>query len=155
DYSLFIVSRFREERIGGRERLDAVAVAGATANRAVLFSGSAFVLSMIGMVLLQSSGLRSLAIGAILVGSVSVAAALTLLPALLALLGDRVNSLTVPVIGARITRGAGSEGRLFSRIVGGVMARPVVSLVVVLAVLLAAASPVLGLRTGASGVALL
>src|SRR5262249_12402894 len=87
----------------------------------------------------------------ILVGIVSVAAALTLLPALLALLGDRVNSLTVPVIGARITRGAGSEGRLFSRIVGGVMARPVVSLVVVLAVLLAAASPVLGRRRGAGG----
>jgi RND superfamily putative drug exporter len=155
DYSLFIVSRFREERSGGRERLDAIAVAGATANRAVLFSGSAFVLSMIGMVLVQSSVLRSLAIGAILVGIVSVAAALTLLPALLALLGDRVNSLTVPVVGERITRSAGTEGRLFSRIVRGVMARPAVSLIVVVALLLAAASPVLGLRTGASGVALL
>jgi RND superfamily putative drug exporter len=155
DYSLFIVSRFREERIEGRERLDAISLAGATASRAVLFSGSAFVLSMIGMVLVQSSVLRSLAIGAILVGIVSVAAALTLLPALLALLGDRVNSLTVPVIGARITTSAGSEGRLFSRVVRAVMARPVLWLAVVLALLIAAATPVLGLRTGASGVALL
>jgi RND superfamily putative drug exporter len=155
DYSLFIVSRFREERSAGRQRLDAIALAGATASRAVLFSGSAFVLAMVGMVLVQSTVLRSLAIGAILVGIVSVAAALTLLPALLALLGDRVNSLTVPVIGKRITRSAGTEGRLFSRVVRGVMARPAVSLVAVLALLLAVASPVLGLRTGASGVGLL
>ena len=51
DYSLFILSRFREERARGREKLEAIAAAGATASRAVLFSGIAFVLAMLGMLL--------------------------------------------------------------------------------------------------------
>ena len=89
DYSLFVVSRYREERVDGRERLNAIDVAGQTACRAVGFSGSAFVLAMLGMVLVPDTILRSLAVGAILVGITSVAAALTLLPAVLALLGDR------------------------------------------------------------------
>ena len=97
DYALFVVSRFREERAAGREKTDAIGAAGATASRAVLFSGSAFVLAMIGLLLVQSTIMRSLALGAILVGIVSVVAALTLLPAVLSLLGDRVNRLRVPV----------------------------------------------------------
>ena len=104
DYALFVVSRFREERASGREKTDAIAAAGATANRAVLFSGSAFVLAMTGLLLVQSTIMRSLALGAILVGIVSVVAALTLLPAVLQLLGDRVNALRVPVLGRQIDR---------------------------------------------------
>ena len=69
---------------------------GATASRAVLFSGTAFVIAMFGMQIVPSSIMRSLAVGAILVGAVSVAAALTLLPALLGLLGDRVDALRIP-----------------------------------------------------------
>src|SRR6185503_700694 len=91
DYALFVVSRFREERAEGREKIEAIAATGATASRAVLFSGSAFVLAMTGLLLVQSTIMRSLATGAILVGIVSVVAALTLLPAILSLLGDRVN----------------------------------------------------------------
>ena len=72
DYALFAVSRFREERASGREKTDAIAATGATANRAVLFSGSAFVLAMTGLLLVQSTIMRSLALGAILVGIVSV-----------------------------------------------------------------------------------
>ena len=96
DYSLFVVSRYREERSGGRAELDAIAVAGATASRAVLFSGSVFVIALTGMLLVPSNVMKSLAVGAISVGIVSVLAALTLLPALLGMLGDRVNSLRVP-----------------------------------------------------------
>ncbi len=96
DYALFIVSRYREERNRGREKLDAITVSGATASRAVLFSGTAFVLAMLGMLLVPDTILRSLAAGAILVGIVSVVAALTLLPAILGLLGDRVNALRIP-----------------------------------------------------------
>ena len=83
DYALFILSRFREERGRGLEKVDAIVASGATASRAVLFSGMAFVLAMCGMLLVPDTILRSLALGAILVGIVSVVAALTLLPAVL------------------------------------------------------------------------
>ena len=148
DYSLFVVSRYREERVDGRERLNAIDVAGQTACRAVGFSGSAFVLAMLGMVLVPDTILRSLAVGAILVGITSVAAALTLLPAVLALLGDRVNALRIPLVG----RGAGRESRLWGRAVHAVMRRPVVSLAAGVSVLLLAAAPVLDLGIGQSGI---
>ena len=65
----------------------------------MLFSGSAFVLAMLGLLIVPSTIMRSLATGAILVGIVTVVGALTLLPALLGLLGDRINALRVPVVG--------------------------------------------------------
>ncbi len=67
DYSLFVVSRYREERGRGREQLDAIAASGLTASRAVLFSGTVFVVAMLGMLIVPSSIMRSLAVGAILV----------------------------------------------------------------------------------------
>ena len=154
DYSLFTLSRYREERLQGREKLDAIATAGATAGRAVLFSGVAFVLAMLGLLLVPSTIFRSLAAGAILVGIISVVAALTLLPAVLALLGDRVNALRIPFFG-RAAEQAGREGRFWGAIVGGVMRRPVASLVLAAGVLLALAAPVLALDTGTSGAATL
>jgi putative drug exporter of the RND superfamily len=155
DYSLFIVSRYREERVGGRVKPDAIGTAGATASRAVLFSGLAFVLAMIGMTLVPDTVLRSLAIGAILVGFVSVVAALTLLPAVLSLLGDRVNALRVPYFGRTVGQQAASESRFWRRIVRGVMRAPTISLTVAVVALLAVASPVLSLRTGATGISTL
>ncbi len=153
DYSLFILSRFREERSHGRERLHAIETAGTTASRAVLFSGAAFVLAMIGLELVPNTIMRSLATGAILVGIVSVVAALTLLPAVLSLLGDRIESLRVPYFGR--TAAAGAESRFWGRIVRAVMRRPVVSLVTAVALLLAAAVPVLWLETGTAGISTL
>ncbi len=152
DYSLFILSRFREERAGGRAKLDAIAASSATASRAVLFSGAAYVLAMCGLLLVPNTIMRSLAAGAILVGIVSVAAALTLLPAVLSLLGDRVNSLRIPFFG-RAT--AGAESRFWGRIVRAVMRRPLASLAAAIALLLAAAAPVLALETGSSGISTL
>ena len=102
DYSLFIVSRFREERAGGRAVPDAVGRAAATASRAVLFSGMTVVLALCGMLIVPFSIFTSLGAGAILVVVAAVAAALTLLPAVLALLGDRVNLLRLPL--GRLTR---------------------------------------------------
>jgi uncharacterized membrane protein YdfJ with MMPL/SSD domain len=154
DYSLFVVSRYREERGRGRLELGAIAASGATASRAVLFSGSVFVIALTGMFLVPSNVMRSLAIGAILVGIVSVLAALTLLPALLGLLGDRVNALRVPLVGRSVGHEA-QEGRFWGAIVHGVMRRPVTSLVAAVVVLLAAASPVLDLHLGANGVSTL
>jgi putative drug exporter of the RND superfamily len=152
DYSLFVVSRFREERGRGREKLDAIAATATTANRAVVFSGTTFVIAMFGMLIVPSSIMRSLAVGAILVGIVSVAASATLLPALLALLGDRVDALRIPVVGRRSLESANPEGRFWGSIVRGVLRRPGLSLALSVAVLLAAASPVLGMHVGTSGV---
>jgi RND superfamily putative drug exporter len=155
DYSLFVLSRFREERTHGQKVADAIGAAGATASRAVLFSGLAFVLAMGGMVLVPDTILRSLAVGAILVGVVSVAAALTLLPALLGLLGDRVNALRLPIVGRSLGRGGDLEGGFWSRVVGAVVRRPVLGLVLSAGLLLALAVPVLDLERGFAGVSTL
>ena len=152
DYSLFVVSRYREERAGGRHERAAIAASGATASRAVLFSGMAFVLAMLGMVLVPDTILRSLALGAILVGAVSVVAALTLLPAVVGLLGDRVNALRIPIIGRSAERGTATEGRFWSAVARAVMRRPVVSLLLSAVLLVAAALPVLDLNTGFAGI---
>jgi RND superfamily putative drug exporter len=152
DYSLFILSRFREERGEGREKVDAIVTAGATASRAVLFSGAAFVLAMTGLELVPNTIMRSLATGAILVGIVSVIAALTLLPAVLSLLGDRINALRVPFFGRAA---AGTESRFWGRIVHAVMRRPVASLVTAVVLLLALAVPVVSLDTGTAGISTL
>jgi uncharacterized membrane protein YdfJ with MMPL/SSD domain len=152
DYSLFVVSRFREERSAGREKLDAITATGGTASRAVLFSGLAFVIAMLGLLIIPNTIFRSLATGAILVGITSVIAALTLLPAVLSLLGDRINSLRIPVIGRGAERGTGAEGRFWGAIVNAVMRRPVVSLVLSVGVLLALALPVLEFKTGEAGI---
>ena len=153
DYSLFIISRFREERARGRDKLDAIAVAGGTASRAVLFSGLTVVLALLGLLMVPMNIFASLAIGAILVVSMSVLAALTLLPAVLGLLGDRVNSLKLPYLGRRIidNRAAGRTSWI-ARVAYRAMKRPAVALIVGVAVLLLLAYPALDMRTGVSGI---
>ena len=128
DYSLFIVSRYREERQRGREKLDAISRTGATANRAVFFSGLTVVLALSGMLLVPATIFRGLAGGAIIVVAVSMAAAMTLLPAVLSLLGDKVNAGRI--FGRK--RGDiehGRPGGFWDKASRGVMARPVISLV--------------------------
>jgi uncharacterized membrane protein YdfJ with MMPL/SSD domain len=155
DYSLFIVSRYREERGHSLAQDAAIRTAGATASRAVLFSGSTFVVAMFGMLIVPTSIMRSLATGAIVVGIVSVVAALTLLPALLALIGDKVNSLRVPLLGRNLDRADAAESRVWRRIVGGVLRRPVVSLLLSGGLMLALAVPTLGLHIGQNSVSTL
>jgi uncharacterized membrane protein YdfJ with MMPL/SSD domain len=152
DYSLFVVTRYREERARGREKFDAIGAAGGTSSRAVFFSGVVYVLALVGMLIVPDSVLRSLALGAILVGVVAVAGALTLVPAILGLLGDRVNKLHVPVIGRRLAEGGVGEGRFWSAVARGVMRRPVVSLVLAAGVLIAASVPILDIKYGGSGI---
>jgi putative drug exporter of the RND superfamily len=155
DYSLFVVSRYREERGQGLDETGAIEAAGATASRAVLFSGSVFVIAMFGMLLVPNSIMRSLAVGAILVGIVSVLAALTLLPALLGLLGDRVNALRIPIVGRRSREAANPEGRFWGAIVRRVLRRPGVSLALSAGLLVALALPVLRMDVGTGGVSTL
>jgi uncharacterized membrane protein YdfJ with MMPL/SSD domain len=94
DYSLFIVSRYREERQRGREKLEAIGRSGATANRAVFFSGVTVVLALAGMLLVPTTIFRSLAGGAIIVVLISIALSMTLLPALLAFFGTRAEPMS-------------------------------------------------------------
>ena len=153
DYSLFIISRFREERARGRDKLDAIAVTGGTASRAVLFSGLTVVLALLGLLIVPTNIFASLAIGAILVVTMSVIAALTLLPAVLSILGDRVNSLKIPYLGRRILDGrAAGRTSWIARVAYRAMRRPAIALTVGVAVLLLLAYPALDMKTGVSGV---
>ena len=155
DYSLFVISRFREERARGLDKDAAIAMTAATAGRAILVSGTTFVIALLGLFLVPTSVMRSLAAGAIIVGVVSVAAALTLLPAVLSLLGDRINALPIPLVGTRLGRAGATGGRFWRPVITGVIRRPVVSLAVIGGLMLLAAVPVLGLHVGQSGVATL
>jgi RND superfamily putative drug exporter len=148
DYSLFIVQRYREERERGLDKLAAIEMAGATSSRAVLFSGGTVVVALLGMFIVPSNIYRSLATGAIVVAVFAVLAALTLLPAILSLLGDRVNALRIPFLSRR----AGGEGGFWSAVAHGVMAHPVVSVVVTVSLLVAAAIPYFGIEPGLAGV---
>jgi RND superfamily putative drug exporter len=148
DYSLFVLSRYREERQAGRDKVDAIVTTGATSSKAVLFSGSSFVVALLGLLLVPDTILRSLALGAIIVGAVTMAAAITLLPALLSLLGDRVNALRLPIVG----RDHPAESPFWTKSVRAVVRRPAIALTAGVLILLAAAYPVLGLRTGTAGV---
>jgi RND superfamily putative drug exporter len=134
DYSLFIVSRFREERKKGFDRLEAIGAAGATANRAVFFSGMTVVLALVGMFILPTTIFRSLAAGAIIVTLVSIAASMTLLPAILAKLGDRINWPRL-ARRARLDVPHDVPDGMWDRITRGVMRRPVVFLLLSLFVL--------------------
>lgn len=96
DYSLFIISRFREEMDRGLSVQDAVARAGETAGRTVLFSGLTVVIALCGMFIIPMGFFQSLGLGAILVVIIEMAATLTLLPAILALLGPKVDLLSIP-----------------------------------------------------------
>ncbi len=150
DYTLFILSRYREERAAGLEKLDAIERAGATSGRAVFFSGLTVIVALLGLMIVPMSVFLSLAIGAILVAFAAVIAGLTLLPAILSLLGDRVNRGRLGRLASRTPDQL--EGGFWARIVHAVMRRPALWLVGTTLLLLLAATPYLGINTGASGV---
>lgn len=153
DYSLFIVSRYREERSRGLEKNEAIAVAGATASRAVFFSGMTVVFALMGMLIVPTTIFRSLGAGAFLVVIASVLVALTLLPAVLSLMGDRVNALRVPFIQrAQQKVDEQKRGGFWDRVARGVMRYPVISIVVAAGLLIAAAIPYFDINTGFAGV---
>ena len=152
DYSLFTVSRYREERARGRDKLAAIGAAGGTANRAVFFSGMTVVLALAAMLLNPTTIFRSIAAGAIVVVLVAVTASLTLLPALLAVLGDRVNALRVPVLFRRRQADIERTHGFWAGVARRVMARPVASLLLATGILAVAAVPLFGIKTGFSGI---
>jgi RND superfamily putative drug exporter len=150
DYALFVVRRAREERAQGAEVRDSIAIAGATAGRAVVISGLTVIVAMSGM--LVAGGLyTSLALGAMLVCLCAVIASATTLPAILAILGDKVDAIRLPGTRRRWAR-SGSEHSLWGRLAGRVSRRPVVWGGVAAAVLVGLAVPALGMQTALGGV---
>jgi len=148
DYALLIVQRYREERRAGRDKFTAIEITSATASRAVLFSGFTVVLALIGMLLVPNTIFRSLGTGAILVVIAAVIAALTLLPALLSLLGNKVNALRIPFIGSHTPS---PEAGFWAAAARTVMARPAIFAIAATALLVALGIPYFSGDFGFSG----
>jgi len=144
DYSLFIVSRFRRELRDGASEQVALRRALASSGTAVVFSGATVAVSLAALFAIDVNALRSMAVGAIVVVCISVLAATTLLPALLAAAGSRIDRLRVRLPWR--TTEEGSEA-FWTRWAGTVMRHPVVALVAGAGVLLVIASPILGMKT--------
>jgi len=149
DYSLFYLRREREERRAGRSEGAALEAAAATSGRAVLVSGVTVLIAMAGMFLSGSKEFMSFSVGTMIVVAVAMVGSLTVLPALLSKLGDRVEKGRIPFV-HRFRRGSG-ESRVWGSILDAVLRRPVVSALAAGAVLVALAVPALGMHTTQTG----
>ena len=150
DYSLFYLKRAREERAAGRSNDAAIEAAAATSGRAVVVSGFTVMMAMAGMYLGGISNFASFATGTIMVVAVAVIGSLTVLPALLSKLGDKVDKGRPPLIN-RLRKRAGEAG-VWSRILDRVLRRPLVSAVAVTTLLVALTLPALGMETSLGGI---
>jgi uncharacterized membrane protein YdfJ with MMPL/SSD domain len=149
DYTLFYLRREREERAGGRGEGAALQAAAATSGRAVLVSGATVMIAMAGMLFTGDSTFTSMSIGTMIVVAVAMLGSLTVLPAVLSKLGDRVEKGRIPLLG-RFRRPAG-ESRIWARILTPALRHPVVSAVVAATLLLGLAVPTLSLHTAPAG----
>ena len=125
DYSLFYVRRTREERARGASRREAIDIAAQTSGRAVVVSGIAVVVAMSGLLFSGNVIFSSMAIGTMLVVAVAVLGSLTVLPAVLSLLGDKVDRPRIPLVHRLRRHGA---GRFWPAVMRVVLAKPMVSL---------------------------
>ncbi len=156
DYSLFIVKRFGEELARGRNKIEAITMAGNTAGRTVMVSGVAVMIALSGMLIVPSMTFQSFGLGAIVVVIAAVAAATTLLPAIISLLGHRVYWLRIPFVGRKIVVGEEDSHRanktdIWDKITNAVTARPVISVVVTGGALLAITVAAFTMNLGSSG----
>ena len=150
DYALFILRRTREERAAGASVEDAIATAGATAGRAVIISGVTVIVAMTGM-LIAGGLFASLAIGTIFVVAVAVIASATVLPAVLAILGDKVDALRLPFTRRRAARARAGRS-VWGSLAGRAARRPLVWTLTAGGLLVALALPAFGMRTALGGV---
>ncbi|MGE5689255.1 MAG: MMPL family transporter [Pseudomonadota bacterium] len=148
DYSLFYLRRERDERKAGRSERAALEAAAATSGRAVLISGVTVMIAMSGMLLTGDKTFMSFAIGTMMVVAVAMIGSLTVLPAVLAALGDRVEKVRVPLV-SRLRRRDGDG--IWAAILTRVLRRPLVSAVAASVVLLGLAAPTVTLHTAISG----
>jgi RND superfamily putative drug exporter len=147
DYSLFIVTRFREELGSGHSVEDSLGTTMATAGRAIMFSGLTVAIGLSGLLFYTGTALVSMGVAGAIVVAISVLYACTLLPAMLAILGTRINSIRVPILQPK-PFGQGA----WHRIATWVMRRPWTVLIPTIAILLIAGSPFLDLQLANSDV---
>jgi RND superfamily putative drug exporter len=150
DYSMFYLRREREERESGRSESASLAAAAATSGRAVMISGFTVMIAMAGMYLAGASTFSSFATGTILVVAVAVLGSLTVLPATLAWLGDRIEKGGVPIIKDQPWNAG--ESTVWSRILNPVLRHPVISVVAAAGLLVILAIPAFRLHTANPGV---
>jgi len=149
DYSLFYLRREREERAKGAGKLEAVHTAAASSGRAVLVAGSTVMVAMAGMFFAGLSIFTALGIGSIMVVAVAMIGSVTVLPAILASLGDRVDKGRIPFL-HRLRRTDG-DSRVWSWILDKVLRRPAISAVLATGLLVVMALPAFGMHTVLSG----
>jgi len=149
DYSLFYVRRAREERAHGRSPDSALDVAAATSGRAILISGLTVMIAMTGMFLMGNQIFTSFGMGSVLVVAIALIGSLTVLPALLSKLGDRVDRGRIP--GLKSLRARPGESRFWAPIVSAVLRMPALSALLSLGVLVALAIPAFSLHTVSAG----
>ena len=145
DYSLFYVKREREERAAGRSEGAALEAAAATSGRAVLISGITVMIAMAGMFFSGDKTFMSFSVGTMIVVLVAMVGSLTVLPALLGRLGDKIEKGRIPFL--HRLRSKNGEGRVWGAILDRVLKRPVVSFVAAASILLALTIPAFQLNT--------
>ncbi len=146
DYCLFYIRRERDERAAGRDKETALRIAAATSGRSVLVSGLTVMLAMAGMFLSGLLLFKGFALAVVLVVLTAMLGSVTVLPALLSLLGDKVEFGRIPLVNRRRRPRAGG-GRVWSAILRPVLARPAIFAVLAGGVLLVLAAPAAGMRT--------
>ncbi|MFF3499694.1 MMPL family transporter [Streptomyces sp. NPDC003247] len=160
DYCLFYLRREREERAAGRDARTALRIAAATSGRAIVVSGVTVCVAMAGMLFTGLAEFEAMGLASLMVVAVAMVGSVTVLPALLSLLGERVEKGRIPFLrrrgttGTADTTGNGTTGnggnggsRFWTAVLKGVLAKPVVSVVVATGALLAVAAPALGMKT--------
>ncbi|MEV4043846.1 RND superfamily putative drug exporter [Streptomyces sp. SAI-195] len=148
DYCLFYLRREREERAAGRDAQTALRIAAATSGRAIVVSGVTVCVAMAGMLFTGIAEFEAMGLASLMVVAVAMVGSVTVLPALLSLLGERVEKGRVPFLRRRRPSGGTAEGsRFWTAVLKRVLARPVLAAAVAVGALLAVAAPALGMKT--------
>ncbi len=157
DYALFIVKRFGEELAKGKTKIEAITMAGSTAGRTVMVSGFAVMIALAGMLVVPDLTFRSFGLGAIVVVIAAVAAATTLLPATISILGHRIYWLRIPFIGRKITVDGedSARGGFWDQVTNLVTSRPILSVVLTGGALVAVTVVAFTMNLGSSGLRML
>jgi uncharacterized membrane protein YdfJ with MMPL/SSD domain len=146
DYCLFYLRREREEREAGRDAGAALRIAAATSGRAIIVSGVTVCVAMAGMLFTGLAQFEAMGLASLMVVAVAMVGSVTVLPALLSLLGERVEKGRIPFLQRR-RRPGNRESRFWTAVLRGVLAKPLVSVLVAVGALLAVAAPAVGMKT--------
>ncbi|MFI1415830.1 MMPL family transporter [Streptomyces sp. NPDC020707] len=156
DYCLFYLRREREERAAGRDPETALRIAAATSGRAIIVSGVTVCVAMAGMLFTGIATFKAMGLASLMVVAVAMVGSVTVLPAVLSLLGKRVETGRIPFLhpdkrrksnGTAGKGGSGNDSRFWTAVLRVVLARPAISLVVAAGALVAIAAPALGMKT--------